>query len=203
MTPKEFVRYVRKDARSKGIEVYLGRGKRVVLEGNRLSNGWFSADDMKLSCAIGKPVDEWIRILAHEHSHLDQWYEGTRFFSQAYGDAMSAVDGWLDGGFYLHKHIRKSIEMTAECEADCEIRTLKKIEELDLPIDKTDYIRKSNAYILFHGYMHRERVWYKTAPYEIESILTKMPSDTIIKPEECKIEFFEEFDLSIFDPCKT
>lgn len=193
---KAYLTRVRRIARMYGVRVYLGRGKRVWFSPAAMSNGYF--DGHTLAVATGKPIEAWVPILMHEDSHMDQWIERERFFSEEYDYSAARVDEWLLG--MDHPDIISDINRALECECDCEHRAFKKIAVHNLPIDPEAYARKANAYLIFHAWMAKNRRWYNRAPYEIAEVLAVMPTE-IISRDQCTVEQLNKYDLTVFDRC--
>ena len=42
-------------------------------------------------------------------------------------------------------------------------------------IDKIEYVKKANSYVMFYGAILKTRKWYINSPYEIKEIWDKMP----------------------------
>ena len=157
-----------------------------VSDGPTQGNGCFeesTGDDMRgtLTCAVGKPLEEWLPTFVHETCHKDQFIEQTDVWLDGiYGsyESMDFIDLWIRGLVELSatqkdRYFKASILV----ELDCEIRAVAKIEKYNLPINVTEYIQRANAYVLFYQVMRRTRKWYTIGkePYAVESVWTKMP----------------------------
>lgn len=123
-------------------------------------NGYFEEDKKELAVATGNGLNYWLPILVHETSHFDQWRE------------KSTV--WANYSKAVGKEI---ILKTRDLELDCEIRSVEKIKKYDLPINKSEYIKKANAYILFYTFIGNTKRWYVIGkePYNNKKIVNLMP----------------------------
>ena len=74
---KPFVAYVRRMCKKHRVELMLAPSKTVMLTDNFSADcsGYFNGDDRVLVVGCGKPFEEWIEILVHEFSHLQQWLD--------------------------------------------------------------------------------------------------------------------------------
>ena len=189
---REFIKYVRQVCRKHSIELYLGRGSRIVYplfaDGKRrtaraMGMGCFEEDDetgyAKLMVAMKRPRWQWLGTLAHELCHVMQWleceptYYGT---AKMKGDDASAyVDQWLEFEKEFDKRtIRRAVQLTCDCELDNEKRTVRMIKKFKLPIDTKRYIQSANSYLFFHQVMFENRTWYNKKMFSPE-VLDHMP----------------------------
>jgi hypothetical protein len=147
--------------------------------GNTLTNGYFDSDNRVLACATGKELNQWLPILIHEASHMDQYLENDPVFTDLLG--LDETFKWNEGSEDVDfNKINNEIESGIAVEVDCEKRTVAKIKEygLEFVVSIDEYIQKSNAYVLFYRWMRKNRRWYKIGfePYNIKSVYTKMPN---------------------------
>lgn len=149
-----------------------------------LCNGFFLADyEHKekiipfLSVGIKKDIKKWLPIFVHETSHMDQWLEKSPLWlnTQDY----QLLNDWLQGKEYQPSVIDHLVKKMISLEVDCENRTIKKIKDYNLPIDIGYYAQRANAYLYFYQWLMKNRIWYKTAPYEINEILYYMPKEIL------------------------
>jgi hypothetical protein len=194
-TTKQFVKDVRAKAREHGVKVRFGKGKRVALGPKRFCGGYF--DSQNLVVATGIPETWWLRTLAHESCHMDQWIEKSYYWDIATQEDFEILEDYLLGK--TQKGVEKAVNHTVICEADCEIRTIEKIKAYDLPLDVTRCTQEANSYLFFHKAMYTYGKWYSTAPYKIPSIVDQMPKK-FYKPEEYTMRK-NLFDVDIFLPC--
>jgi hypothetical protein len=74
------------------------------------------------------------------------------------------------------ENIAEHIAACRDLELDNEKRTVKIIKEFSLPINITQYIKKSNAYVHFYNYMLISRRWCtpKNSPYTNKKVIESM-----------------------------
>jgi hypothetical protein len=134
-----------------------------------------------LHVAARRPTNEWLSVFAHEYGHFLQNKDeesGKKLdYDIVTDDELELFDSWLVGRKNLEKQrltkLRKKIQ---RMEADCEIRTISLIKKYDLPIDIPDYIRGSNAYLIFYNFVEKYRTWCKKSPSIITEIKDLMPN---------------------------
>lgn len=177
-----------------------------VLYANRLCSGFFESrwplgsnnPTPYLTFGMGKPVDLWLPIAVHETSHMDQHIESSPYWMNP--DDYALLDRWLEGRDV--PQINAIIDQVILMEADCEIRTIEKIKQYQLPISTEYYAQRANAYLYFHHWMKENRQWCKKAPYEIKAILENMPTtigtaESYLKPpEQSLIDLFRLTQVS-------
>lgn len=135
---------------------------------------------IELGVATGKPISDWLPILVHESSHMDQWLEQDRSWSEAFCEGRETVDfidDWINGREDLPMSIEELVRRSRDVELDCERRSVAKIQAFSLPIDIADYIRRANAYVFFYDHILKTRAWYPAgnAPYEREDVYSCAP----------------------------
>jgi hypothetical protein len=134
----------------------------------------------ELGVAIGKPVEAWSAILAHESSHMDQWLENSKYWTGNYIDGKEAVDyldEWISGKEFTSEEVQRFVDAAIGVEWDCERRTVEKIKEYKLPLNSIEETQKANSYILFYTMLKETRKWNKPgqAPYLIKKVWSQMP----------------------------
>ena len=178
---KLFIEDLRKTCKENGIKLRLENKTGIPYTDNddgMMVNGYFSGEDKELACAVGKDIDLWLTILIHESCHMDQFLENVPAWTDNVG--LEQTDSWLSGEDDVDMdQIEEEIRTGIDVELDCEKRSVKKIKQwkLDSIVDVEEYIQKSNAYILFYRWMHKNRSWYKIGkePYNIKDIVSRMP----------------------------
>lgn len=179
-----FIRDTWAKCNSNGVVLDLQNEDRVAYPGgeSRVS-GYFLGDDLgekpRLCVAIGKPTTEWMTILMHESSHMDQWVEKCEPWRQGVRDGRDVYDvlqDWLDRKVELSSD--EQDDVVGRCiaiELDCEKRTLEKMRRLGMVMYTYDYVRKANAYIWSYYMVQVRRRWYSVAPYEVFEVWGGMP----------------------------
>ena len=157
-----------------------------ISDGPAQGNGCFEETDSEnlkgvLTCAVGKPLEEWLPTFVHETCHKDQCLEQVDVWTNGrYGayESMDLIDLWIRNLVELSpKQKDRYFKASIEVELDCEIRAIAKIEKYNLPIDVIEYTQKANAYVLFYQVMRLTRRWYTIGkePYALESVWSHMP----------------------------
>lgn len=146
-------------------------------------SGYFvDAPKACLTVNISKNIDDWLSTFVHETCHKDQFLEKEDVWNVKIGDSHDALDifdMWIDHHVELKKHqLRPILEHVVQVELDCEKRAVAKIQKYNLPINLTEYIQKSNAYVFYyHAAAHHRSYTQRTSPYINPDIWTKMPVD--------------------------
>lgn len=193
-----FADMVKQGCREHGVEVHLGKGKRVRYK-SLLCNGYFDSMNTplpRLAVAVGKPVSEWLPILGHEYCHLEQWAEGApAWVDQEEIYALDLLTEWFEGREFAYDQIASLVTVSREVERDCEARMLQKILTFSLPIDPEEYAQKANSYVFFYTAMQQLRKWYVRAPYEVPEVWKLMPKKLLSAKE---YEHLPEAYLQVF-----
>ena len=176
---RDFVNCTLTQINRRRIKTLLPLTPRVYFAPNMQTSGYFSAEEFAVG--MGKSLNEWLRIFAHESSHADQLFEDARVwrFRVKNKDPCQLLDLWLQGRKYAHDVIEKFISCIIELERDCEIRTMRKIRDHNLPLDIEDYCRRANVYMCFYRAVQSKRRWYKQDLYTPE-LLDTVRSDRIM-----------------------
>lgn len=157
-----------------------------------LVNGYLVEFPQKqLAVACGKPMEQWLPILAHESSHLDQLIEKSHYWYDSYvpGTTFETVDIimlWIENKIELNEtQLNNYIKLSRNVELDCERRTAEKIKTFDLPIDITEYIQKANSYIFFYTAMKTTKAWYIPGkePYRTKEVWSLCPTEFLSDDE--------------------
>jgi len=194
---------------SKGVELDLCEEASVPYPGgmSRVS-GYFVGDELgtkpRLCVATGKPTSEWMLILLHESSHMDQWSEGCDVWKDGFiggEDVYDILQEWLDGKRELDGPQQDDvISRCVAIELDCEKRTARKMASCGMMWYIHDYIRKANAYIWSYHMVKLRRRWYSVPPYEVFEVWGPMPDRFMEKGDYLKMswETSMAFDVKCF-----
>ena len=174
-----FVADVQTRAAANGVAIVLGGEAKLpyILAPDMLVSGYFvDRPRVELAVAMGKPLAEWLSILVHESCHMDQFIEKSPAWAEAFCEGRETLDwvnDWTDGKDDLPLPIAELLRRSGAVELDCEKRTLARMVEFDLPIDRARYARGANAYVFFYEYLLQTRKWYPGArpPYEVAGIV--------------------------------
>lgn len=164
-----FLKLVDKDLRENGIKLILSISD--VYMDNVIVAGYFSEYKREI---VVKIEDNFVETLIHEYCHFLQFKNKKELWKKS-KLALNVMWNWLDGVDYHKQTITKAIRIVQELELDCEKNTIDIIEKYKLPIDKVKYIKYANAYILFHNYIIKNRVWFKDGLETMKEYVDLMP----------------------------
>ena len=179
-----FLRYIGWKTAQLSVEFRLVDAPSVPYNGNPEIpvSGFFVAQPTPvLGVAIGKEPEEWLEILAHESSHMDQWAENSPAWTgNIMSDGREAVDWideWISGKELSQEVLEKAVVAAKAVELDCEVRTISKIRSFSLPLLVEKYAQRANAYVHFYSHVAKTRTWNETgrAPYQLEEVWGKAP----------------------------
>lgn len=187
ITSEEFLTLITKECQEDGVELLISNTDKIAYPGNEgmQVSGYFCTDKQPiLACAIGKPETEWYSILVHESCHKDQWKENAEVWTDIFangGNCDKDMDEWLAGKDFPLSECVHFIRTMQHVEIDCEIRSVEKIKNMNLPIDIPSYIKAANAYLYFYSVLLSTRKWCDVPPYKVPEILELMP-DRFLTP---------------------
>lgn len=176
---REWVDWELAQSEDKNVHTRLLRKRFVKMDGLNCS-GYFSETEPELVVACYKPVPDWLRILVHETCHRDQWAENSKWWKYKVDgyDPLIWLHEWLSGETELRgKKLADVLTGSAMIELDCEVRSVDKIKEFELPFDICEYRKKANAYVWLYQCMRYTRRWYKVPPYSVPAVWQAMPND--------------------------
>ncbi len=151
----EFLKLVKSDCKKHGYRFLQCKGK-FVTTSNIKTNGYFS--DKPKVLAIAMKSQDYKLTLAHEYCHLTQVKDKLVLWDLC-DESSPKFDDWLNGKEV--KDIKIHVSIVRSLELDNEIRTANLMDIYDFGISKEDYIRKANAYIMFHNWILITRRWSK------------------------------------------
>lgn len=172
---KIFVQNVKRRCKANNIELVLSPSRAVVLTDSFSTDcaGYFDDSDRVLAVACGKPFDQWIEILIHEYSHMEQYLHDERW--AYWGDCCAKMWEWLDNELELDDEtLLYVVNGMIDLERDCELRALANIIKWDLPINKSRYQRKANLYLYSYRLMPITKK-FPTGIYENEDLIKLCP----------------------------
>jgi hypothetical protein len=152
---KKFINSVKKKCKYHGIQLVLSPSKQVILSDDYKNecSGYFSGSNKHLVVACGRPAKDWIDVLVHESSHMDQWIQRDPRVP-VWEEACASMWDYLSGIKLLNKaQLRKVEDLIIENELDCEKRSVDKIRKWGLPIPIENYIREANTYVFSYRFM--------------------------------------------------
>ena len=173
---KQFVAHVRRRCSANRIELVLSPSRNVVITDSFSTDcsGYFDDVNRTLVVACGKPFEEWIEILVHEYSHMQQWLSDERW--SHWSDCCFDLWSWLDGDKVMNtQQLTKVIDGMIELERDCEVRALENIRYWKLPINKSRYSRKANLYLYSYRAMPIMKK-FPTGLYDNKELISMCPT---------------------------
>jgi hypothetical protein len=178
---KPFVAYVKRMCKLHKVELMLSPSRTVVITDTFSTDcsGYFDDVDKVLAVACGKPFEQWIEILIHEYSHMEQWLHDERWSS--WTDSCGELWAWLDKEKIMNNSQLKGVlDGMIELERDCEVRALNTIAKWNLPVNKSRYKRKANLYLYSYRLMPKLKK-FPTGIYDNEHIVSMCPSRMLKK----------------------
>lgn len=184
MTPEiqKLVEDIKNKAIDNGVEIILEDSKSVPYAiGDFPVSGYFiDYGNPTLAVATGKPLKEWIMVLSHEGSHMEQWIEKSPYWTNSFingKEAVDYIDEWCGGKEMSERELDDICKRSREVEWDCEKRSIEKAKKYNLPINIKEEIQKANSYILFYTLVKETRKWSTPgkAPHNIKEVWSSMP----------------------------
>lgn len=192
MNSKEkFINIVKSKCKEHNVDLQLRNSKKVKYNEFLYTSGFFEdVSDTKgvLACGIKHP--QFLEILTHEFSHMEQWIEKAPINKNAIycGD----MDEWLSGKDI--NNIYSKLDKIKLLELDCEKRTVKNIKKYSLPINVTEYIQKANCYVLYYNFIKESRKWVQNLTSEKNKDLWSLCPKRFMKDE-----YYEYIPPKIYD----
>jgi len=177
---RDFLRdtYIKLDAA--GIKLKIHDTKYIDTGDGVPCTGYFCDEDMILAVSVKGKINRWGPVLVHESCHLDQYIEQAKVWVDVDNHHLTNYWEWItkERDFkprYVGFITKRAINM----ELDCEKRVIDKINKYKLPICKSIYIQKSNAYLYTYLYAAQYRQWTKPGKggYTIPSVWRNFPKD--------------------------
>jgi len=176
---KSFMEHAAKKAKKNGISLKFTKYKTLFDEDGMSISGYFSDADKIIVCASGNSFFYWFSTFIHEFCHFEQWLSGKH--ANWFKREQDILEKWLNGKNYSNSYILKCIRTIQECELDCEKRTLKIIDDFDLPINKKRYVKIANMSLIFYNYVFLRRTWGKPRSSLYSSDFIQQMPETLIK----------------------
>lgn len=207
----EVIRDVYFTGKSNDVKFQISNNLKIEysVKSKSLVSGYFNGDENnsepEFGIAIGGKKEDWFLIFLHESCHMDQWLNRSSIWSNGQiggRDAYDMLDEWINGKEISEWEIEKVIKSCIDIELDCEKRVLEKINKYHLTdIDKIEYVKKANSYIMFYGAISKKRKWYNKPPYEIKEIWDRMPIIFLEKNNyfNLKEEYLSLYEQYCFD----
>lgn len=189
MTAQRLIEDIRKQAEENNVRMILRDSETIAYPtGGFEVSGYFVAYERPtLAVAVGKPIEDWILILAHEGSHMEQWIEKSPYWTGSFIEGKEAVDRldeWCSGKEMTKEELDDICRRSRDVEWDCERRTIEKIEKYDLPVNMREEIQKANSYIFLYTLMKEFRKWPERRPYQVKEVWSQMPDNFDVNYEQ-------------------
>jgi hypothetical protein len=182
---EKFIEDLKQTCKENNIDIILSEDTHVDYPNSDMRvNGYFTDKPTpRLATAIGKPEEQWVEILIHESSHMDQYLENIDAWKNLFvtedKDATDLMDEWLSSKIELDdEELNRIIGLSQNIELDCEKRSIEKIKKYGISVDVDKYIQKANAYVYFYSIIKKYRKWYKPGkePYNTIEVYEKLPN---------------------------
>lgn len=182
---KKVLAFMKEQAKLENFKLRLDDHYMAQYKGKDLSSGYFDYPESnpklkKPLLAVGvknRPIREWVETLLHEYCHFKQYTENCN----AWKNYINSYKNKTNKAKTIHKAVMR-------LEADCEKRTIKLIQKLNLEkyINIKEYAQRANSYLTFYHIYSKTQKWYEIAPFSVKAIVSKMPkkigSPTSLKP---------------------
>jgi len=177
---REWVDYEIALSNKHDVPVHLLKRRHVPMDGINCA-GYFCESEPVIMVACHKAAKDWMQVLVHESCHRDQWTEKSKVWAKQVDgdDPLTLFQEWLDGKIELRGEKKKQVLIhSAAVELDCEMRSVEKIKEFELPFDVCEYRKKANAYVYLYLAMGYTRKWYGRgkAPFRLPEVWQQMPN---------------------------
>lgn len=171
------------DLSAHNVNIVFSDTKSVQYNGEDFQTGgyWDDSDpkNLTLACAVGKPIEKWGPIFAHEYCHFIQWKEKSAEWDHYRKNVSSSVyDKIFNNEPVDEEKMIQCLEACKQLELDCERRTVELLKKHKVPIDLKKYIRGANAYIHFYNHARYYREWYDLdkVPYYLKNLYAHAPT---------------------------
>ena len=78
---------------------------------------FFDDKKFQLAVAVGKPVEDWVPVFAHESSHMDQFIDDISWWDER-SPSCDILDLWLGDKEYLDEELNKAFKNVMELELE-------------------------------------------------------------------------------------
>jgi hypothetical protein len=185
----------------KNIQVNLTNKKQVFQESEKVQCvGYFDCETKKLEVATKMSQRNWLPVFLHEYSHYVQWITKESSFVYLLNNKtlQNHFWHWIQGNEVRSKsEVIDSARAIQQMEYECEKIAFEILEENNLSILKSDYIKFANIDVLFFNVALKYRRWYDTPPHTIPEIMDVIPSEQI----EDITKILPEFNELVLKKC--
>ena len=174
---KRLIRDIKNRCQELNVTLVLTNKRHVRYPGFGKGIAGFFEEHSKTSPAklVSTIKGKWgLSTLLHESSHMDQWIEDHKSWTQSNTED-GIFDEWLHGKKFKKERIKKAASLIRSCELDCEKRTVEKLKKYKIGIGTKKYIKDANCYLFLYTFLLKSRKWPKTLPMGIKEITDAMP----------------------------
>jgi hypothetical protein len=179
---KVFIDKVKRDCENSNFEVFLSE-ESTVSYGSFKFGGLCDVAGQKISVATGlKTWQSWSKTLVHEYCHFKQFKDETQIYKNMCGNkflswADKKVDLSDDKLYFHYKDVQRS-------EFDCDIRSIKMIEQEKLPLNVEEYKILTNIHMYLYVMMRKLRQPFKGSPYANLELRDYVPHGKLLSLSE-------------------
>lgn len=181
----KFISDIEKKAEKHGVKIILEDAELVYAKGEKEGcAGYFDSENKILAASTKGKKSQFLGLLAHESSHLDQWIEN-RYMWDKLSHGYALFFEWLGGKIVKREYLEEAVQDIIRLEKDCELRAIKKIQHYQLPINLIEYKKKVNSYLYAYLFFLEKRKWipklysskkvWSKAPHRIPKEYKKIP----------------------------
>lgn len=182
MEISSIIKDIENQCKLNNIKIIYGEGSTIPYPhtGFPVSGYFIDYGNPTLAVAKGKPIKDWLMILLHESSHMDQFIEKSKYWTENFindKESVEYIDEWINGKNFKKEDIEKFTKKSIDVELDCEKRTIAKLKKYNVDIFNIgEETQKANSYIIFYNIVKEFRKWNAVgkAPYQIKEVWSKM-----------------------------
>ena len=195
---QRFLGYIVKECIKYGVKVVFVPRDIVKADGCACA-GFFDFQRKELHVACHKPQKEYCPILIHEFCHFQQFADNDPKFFETNDEENNDLWKWLKGRDIPMARVKKSVRMWQSFELDCEKRAAKHIKNFGLSLDRGNYIKNANIYILFYSTLLVTRTWPDDFKIYDHKQLIELVPDKLLKTF---VKVPEKFLKIVMNECK-
>lgn len=148
---KDFIQHVRNHLEEHNFKLIFAKSHQVNTGTGFRCSGFF--DESKRVIRVAKKSANWLQTLVHEYCHFLDYLESSNRQLVKEDKALAICEKYVRGDICPSKRVISAFRTAAHMEWKCDRRAVKIIQEWNLPINTTTYIREANLYVyLYHLY---------------------------------------------------
>jgi hypothetical protein len=185
-----FIDHVQSECKKHKVKFKPYKRSYIKLTDGIKCGGFFDDNAKPPILAFAQGREDFLGLMVHEYCHMTQWLDQIPLWAES-ETALSIMWNWLAGED--HEDIDWAIGIARDLELDNEKRTTEMIIKWNLPIDPVEYVKKSNAYVLFYNYIKTTRKWSEpdNSPYTNMNIVNAMSDKFDMDYEKLSDELLE------------